>query len=441
MKQINIDKKIFNDSFFPFLQSRVRNEVFFGGGGSGKSFFLAQRELYRVLSNKEENYLVVRKVAAANHNTTFSDHCSIISQWGLSGLFKINSSVGSERITCINGNEIIYGGCKDLKELEKLKGIRASHGPITKIRMEEASEFSNTDYFQLNNVRLRGETKQYKQMTLAFNPVVYGEWIKKMFFDKLLPNTYFCEHKDVDVNMFNEAEIIVYKSTHIDNDHYGEEERKQLLKLEQTDEYYFKVYVLGEWGTLSGRVFSNFVIEDFDYREGDLENVSNGLDFGFIHAQSFIRCGFRDNELYIFDEVYSNEITNSEHMQLVYERYGDESLGWRITADSASPDKIQEWENFGYRLIEGAKKGPESLKFGIEFLIGKRIHVHATNCPKIATEFQTFKRRQDKNGNTTEQFVEINDDGIAATRYGTEWLWHGRTSIIGDSEGLDFLGL
>lgn len=441
MKQVNISREIFNDSFFPFLESKARVEVFYGGGGSGKSHFLAQREILRVLKNKEENILIVRKVSAANHNTTFSDHCSIINSWGVQSFFKINSSVGGERITCINGNEIIYGGCKDLKELEKLKGIRATKGPITKIRMEEASEFSQIDFFQLNNVRLRGETTQFKQMTLTLNPVAYGEWIKKYFFDNAKPNTYSCEHKNVNKNRLAACDILVHKSTHIDNQFYGEEERKELLKLEFTDEYYFKVYVLGEWGSLSGLVFNNFVVEDFSYGQNDLENVSNGLDFGFIHAQAFIRCGFKDGELYIFDEVYSNEVTNSEHLAMVYEKYGDESLGWAIGADNASPDKIKEWEDFGYRRIDGAKKGPESLKHGIEFLIGHKVHIHATNCPRLAKEFQMFKRRQDKNGAVTEKFVEINDDGIAATRYATEWLWHGQKTIINESFGLDYIGL
>ncbi|HSA74566.1 MAG TPA: PBSX family phage terminase large subunit, partial [Candidatus Nitrosocosmicus sp.] len=384
MNQIQIDKSVFSETFFPLLQSTVRLEILYGGGGAGKSYFLGQRDIVRLLKGQQENILVLRKVAADNHNSTFSDHQSIIYKWNLSNLFRINRSVGSERITCVNGNEIIYAGCKDESELEKLKGIRGTNGPITKLRLEEATQFTARDFHQLNNIRLRGNTREFKQCTLSFNPVTYGDWIKKMFFEQPKDKTLFCEHREIDIEKANSSEILIHKSTHIDNDFYGEEERKELLKLQFTDEYYYKVYVLGEWGVLSGVVFSNYVVEDFDYTENDLENVSNGLDFGFVHNQAFIRCGFKDGKLYIFDEVYSSGIVNSEHMKLVYDKYGSDSLNWEITADSASPDKIQEWEDFGYSFIKGAIKGKDSLNFGIEYLIGMEIHIHATNCPNIA---------------------------------------------------------
>ncbi|MGE9253206.1 hypothetical protein ACQKHR_26380, partial [Escherichia coli] len=62
-----------------------------------------------------------------------------------------------------------------------------------------------------------------------------------------------------------------------------------------TDPYYKRVYVEGDWGIFSNGVFHDYVIEDFEYGEDDLEAVSNGMDFGFAHASVLERVGFRDD--------------------------------------------------------------------------------------------------------------------------------------------------
>jgi phage terminase large subunit len=100
-----------------------------------------------------------------------------------------------------------------------------------------------------------------------------------------------------------------------------------------------------------------------------------------------------------------------------------------ITADSAEPDRIEEWNRAGYKVYP-AKKGAGSLKYGIDFLCQQKLHVHP-RCQNMIRELQMFKRREDKDGNVQDAFVEINDDCIAAARYATEWIWgqyHGTVS-------------
>ena len=40
---IKISKKVFNDVYLPYLDNTDRYLVFYGGGSSGKSYFIAQR--------------------------------------------------------------------------------------------------------------------------------------------------------------------------------------------------------------------------------------------------------------------------------------------------------------------------------------------------------------------------------------------------------------
>jgi phage terminase large subunit len=122
------------------------------------------------------------------------------------------------------------------------------------------------------------------------------------------------------------------------------------------------------------------------------------------------------------------------------EEWGDELSQVDITADSGNPAKLKEWCDMRYR-VTAAKKGPGSLQYGVEYLAGHRIHIHSSRCLNFAREVRTFKRREDKDGNTLETFVEINDDTIAAARYATEWIWgqyHGR---IADDYSASDLGL
>ena len=54
---------------------------------------------------------------------------------------------------------------------------------------------------------------------------------------------------------------------------------------------------------------------------------------------------------------------------------------------------------------------------------------------------QTFKRKEDRNGNPTEEFVEVNDDTISCVRFGTEPYWHQNaygSSVV--DYGFDIMG-
>src|SRR5258706_13039017 len=95
--------------------------VFYGGRGSGKSVFIAQRYLYKCLSAPYFRLLFCRKVARTIRNSQFQLFKGLIFRGGLSGLFT-GKETGMESV-CINGNKIIAAGRDDM---EKIKSIPAS---------------------------------------------------------------------------------------------------------------------------------------------------------------------------------------------------------------------------------------------------------------------------------------------------------------------------
>ena len=178
--QVNIPGRAFNPVYLPLLGDEAhRYIVLYGGAGSGKSVFAAQRLIVRMMSKKLCNVLVVRKVGDTNRTSTFALLRQVISRWGLYSLFDVTDL----RIVCkITGNECIFKG---LDDPEKIKSVTFAKGELTDIWIEEASEITEEDFNQLD-IRLRGKGI-HGQITLSFNPVNILHWLKKRFFDRKEP--------------------------------------------------------------------------------------------------------------------------------------------------------------------------------------------------------------------------------------------------------------
>lgn len=228
MINIEISKKVFNEKYLPYLDNEDRYLLFFGGGSSGKSYFIGQRYIYKCL-NRKMNLLVVRQTGDTNRYSTFALLKQIINEWQLWLLFTISES--NLKIKCKNGNEIIFKG---LDDSEKIKSITFESGELTDVWVEEATETQEADINQLK-VRLRGGTSK-KQMVLSFNPVNINHWIKRHFIDSGLAT--------------------VCHSTYKDNKFLTEDDKKTLESFKDTDPYYYDVYCLGKWGIL-GKTYFN----------------------------------------------------------------------------------------------------------------------------------------------------------------------------------------
>ena len=228
---IKIKARVFNKAFRELLSDEHRYLVLFGGAGSGKSYFIVERYVYKMLTAKQFNLLVVRNTGKSNRDSTFALFKQILIKWKLYKYFKINES--DLRIRCLlNGNEVIFAG---LDDVEKLKSVTFTKGELTDIWIEEASEIQESDFNQLD-VRLRGKGTK-KQIVISFNPIDINHWLKKRFIDR------------------KDKNIKVMHSTYKDNDFLDDEYKALLESYKETDPYYYDVYCLGNWGVLGKCVF------------------------------------------------------------------------------------------------------------------------------------------------------------------------------------------
>lgn len=232
---IKISRKVFNEVYLPYLENDDRYLVFYGGGSSGKSYFIGERYVFKQVKPVKCNLLIVRQTADTNRKSTFPLMKQVINNWGLRDQFQINES--DMRMKCkLTGNEIAFAG---LDDVEKIKSITFENGELTDIWVEEATECLEADINQLK-VRLRGG-KSKKQMVLSFNPINIQHWIKKHFIDSGLATVCF--------------------STYKDNKFLTNDDRKALEDLKYTDEYTYEVYCLGKWGIVGKTVFDARAIQ------------------------------------------------------------------------------------------------------------------------------------------------------------------------------------
>lgn len=376
-----------NKAFKKAKDSKERYRILYGGAGSGKSYYMAQETILNMISNKEYSYMIIRKTAKSIKNSVFLLLTDIIKSNDLGAFFTINKTEMS--IQCANGARIITSGLDDVEKLKSVAGIN-------RIWIEEASEISEQDFNQLD-LRLRGKNNVGYQLTLTFNPISELHWIKRLFFD------------------VGVADSFILKTTYLDNSHLDDKYIEALERLKDQDYQYYRIYCLGDWGSLGNLIFTNW--EKADLADNNFDNFFNGGDWGFADdpfAAVRVHHDKMRKTIYITDEIYQTGLHNDESAELVKAMIGSEM----ITMDSAEPKSIADYKRLGVKS-KGAKKGQGSVEHGIKWLQGCKIVVDE-RCINTIKELTSYKWREDKNGNVIAKPVDMNNHIIDALRYALE---------------------
>jgi phage terminase large subunit len=399
---MNIDlKAVINEKYFPLLENHNRYLLLYGGAGSGKSHFVAQKLLVRIIMSMKrgykEKFLVLRKTQPALRKSVFALLNNYIDRWELRSIADVNKT--DMTFTFEGGSEIICGGLDDPEKLKSIEGV-------TSVWIEEPTEINRGDFIQVD-LRLRGDTPSYKQIILSFNPISRVLWLHGYFFENQ-PESTSIIHSTYRDNRFIDAEYI-----------------RVLEGLKSQDETY---YNMGQWGILQGLIFTNWVVEEIPTEDRYYSNVLNGLDFGFNHPSALVRVGVKDDELFIFDEIYERGLTNNQLIQMVKSTVLSDQV---ITSDCAEPARIEEFKQAGVQ-IKPSIKGAGSVKDGIDWVKRRKIHIHP-QCVNTIREIGSYKYKEDKNGNVFDEPVAFMDDAMAALRYAVEELVKaGECICIGD---------
>lgn len=367
--RLNIKKSVFNDAYFPLLLDySKRYEVYYGGAGSGKSVFIAQKLIVKACQSRRK-ILVIRKVGATLKDSVFDLICTYLKKWQLFDKCKVNLTTYT--ITLPNDSVFLFKG---LDDSEKIKSIT----DITDIWTEEATELLETDFTQLD-LRLRAMADKL-QIFVSFNPISRAHWVYKKWF--------------ADDAVIDRDNTVITKTTYKDNKFLPEAYIAALEEKAKSNPTYYKIYALGEFCSLDKLIFNNWHIEDFDNAaiKGEL---LIGLDFGFVNDISALTASLLvedEKKIYIFKEWGDTNKTNEELTQII------KALGFSksvIIADCAEQKSIAEIKKAGVTRIKACEKGKDSILHGIQKLQQYQIIVHS-NCTGIITELENYSWEKDK---------------------------------------------
>ena len=216
----------------------------------------------------------------------------------------------------------------------------------------------------------------------------------------------------IDTDVIKRADCDFLQLTFKDNELLSENEKNEILMYKTNgfnengtikNEYWanlWNVYGLGNIGNLQGVVFNNWA--KCDLIPNDAEFIAYGMDWGFTSDPTTLTAVYRyDGNLYLDELIYETGLTNSDIIKKLTE------LGVQrnqmIVADSAEPKSIEDLRRAGFR-IEGAKKGPDSIRNSIDTLQQQKIFITAksTNAIKEAYNYRWATDSTGKNINVPE---------------------------------------
>jgi len=378
-KVIEVNKKIWD-----FLESHKHKIlIVYGGAGSGKSYTVAQWVIVRALEQRGAHFLITRKHNPSLKVTTFALIRNLLNEWEIPHDIRI----ADQEIT-IGRSKLFFKG---LDDPEKIKSAEFNY-----IWLEEATEFTREDFQQLR-LRLRkpNNGRYRNQMILTFNPISMHHWLYDEFF----------------VNLPDDVAIL--HTTYRDNLRWLPPDYvRELESLKERDEYFYKVYALGEFASRQGLIYDNWEVipdEEADKVLETAEEVFYGLDFGFNNPTALLKLVERDGVIYIVDELYRSGLTNADLIEHMREFVKPEGT---IYADSAEPARIEEIERHGYNVIPADK----SVKDGIDYVKRHRIRI-AERCVNTIKEIRNYKWKEDRNGNILDEPVKYMDHAMDAMRY------------------------
>jgi phage terminase large subunit len=384
-------KPIFlSDSFYPLLKVSLRYLVLCGGAGSGKTEFAARKLYVRAQKEGNHRFLCLRKVRTRVKESIVEVVIRMLNEVGQP--FEYNRS--DRTITIYNRKgqktEFLFDGLDDPEKIKSIKGL-------TGIWLEEATEFTERDFLQLN-LRLREPSPYYKQIILSFNPdEEKAPWIKRMFFDHTEPDAF------------------VHVSTVEDNpiDDVRKNYLKQLDALEAQDPAWHSIYRLGKWAVARGKIY-NWPVDPLP-AIGRWDEVFYGGDFGYtVDPAAVVRIYRKANSFWLEEVIYQTGLTNADLGAMMKEKGIDRRPF--LYFDSAEPKSIEEITRMGFNVTPSAK-GPDSVRAGIDYIKSLDVHI-VPGSENIIKEASGYKWREDKDGNLLSEPVKYRDHLMDAIRYG-----------------------
>ena len=380
----------FVPKMLPILTTDKTEIILWGGGASAKTDSGLSAIVYWSAEYPESIAVVFRKKGVDLEKTVWNHTIEILKRYKIIDKVKLNKSQGNMKMTFWNGSIIYFSG---LDDSERARGF----ANLSFIYMDEVSDFSQDDFDQLKGrMRASSPNSGPPHIVTSQNPVNANNWTKKHLVERE------SEHK------------LVIHSTYKDNPFVNEVTVRNIEEYKETNPDMYRIYGLGEWGTLSKLIFNKMVYDkqlgkevgnwkplEFDYKVelrkrldlGHKLHLVRGMDTGFIDPTVIISSvlDLDTREVLVFKETYqTNTIQEDIEEMLMDETYSNET----IYVDGQNKNLVEPLMSKFPQLVN-ATKGAGSIVAGLSFMQGLKFIV-STECPHLIYELENYSYKLDK---------------------------------------------
>ena len=375
-----------------------------GGRGSLKSSAVSLLVPLLVVTHPNTHAAVFRKVGNTIRDSVFSQYIWAIDKLGMAEQWKARISP-SELIYKPTGQKIMFRGADDPM---KIKSIKVPFGYIAVTHFEEKDQFAG-----------RREIHNILESTMRGGDVFWN-------FESYNPPISRDNWANVDSEE-PRPDRLRHKSCYLEapKEWLGSQFILEAEYLRDSNEREYRHVYLGEPVGTGADVFENLDIREITDEEiSHFDRIYNGVDWGFFpDPWAFNRMYYNAarRELFIFDEDTANKAGNKETAERLLAKGLTKSD--LITADSAEPKSVNDYNAFGLRCV-GAEKGAGSVDYSMKWLQQlNKIVIDPKRCPDTKKEFSAYEYERTKEGEIMSGYPDKNNHHIDAVRYGTERIY------------------
>ncbi len=380
-------------------KSDIQEIILKGGRGSIKSNFWSALVEETIRNDPQAHCVVTRRYKTDLRNSVYSQFMKTITRHNKLDDWEFTTSPLMAKYKKTGQCVLFVGADKPLS----LKSYNLSFGYIKLLINEECDEMAGIE--QLDNI--------YDTFIRADAPAINI----KVFNPPKSANNFMNEYT---------ASKAGDRLSYISHSYYynvpkewlGERffQRAEWFK-EHKPKYYANNY-LGEVTGTGGAIFENLELRKIT--DDEIKRMSYfyyGLDFGYEHPQTFIKCfyDFETDILYPIEEVYSRRCKNSTFANKIKKYKNVE-----IIADSARPDNISEMNDWGFDVVGAVKRWGmnKGRDYCWEWLRQcNKIVVDRERTPHLADEMTKLEFELLKDGTFSSEYPKLGEDCVMALIY------------------------